>query len=83
MHMLWSILLIIGAILSLVLGLFGVLRDLIDRSPYQAPVIQEDGLAQPPRYPGTAPSAPPTDLPASTRRFACTRWPSERNSGQT
>jgi len=83
MHILSSIVLIFGAIIILVLGLVSVLRDLLERSPHQAPVI-EDGLAWPPRYEGTAPSTViPAGPPAKTQSFAGSNWPGERESGQT
>jgi hypothetical protein len=38
-----SIVLVLGAALVLVLGLVSVLRDLITRGPYNAPLIKDDG----------------------------------------
>jgi hypothetical protein len=84
MHILGSIVLILGATIILVLGLISVLRDLIERSPHQGPVIEEDGLAWPPRYQGTAPlAATPADSPANTQSFRGPNWPGEQESGQT
>jgi hypothetical protein len=39
MHIFLTIVLIFGAIVSLIAGLVGVLRDLIARGPYDAPLI--------------------------------------------
>ena len=84
MHMLSSIVLILGAILVLVLGLISVLRDLIERGPYQAPTIDVEELAWPHRIQETAPSAAiRADSTANSRRFTDTNWPGEQKSGQT
>jgi len=84
MHILSSIVLIFGAIIILVLGLVSVLRDLLERSPHQVPVIEEEGFAWPPRYQGIAPSAViPADSPAKTQSFAGSNWSGKRESGQT
>ena len=52
MHIVTAILLIIGAAAFLVWGLLQVLRDLLERGPYDAPLVeesprQEDPLAWP------------------------------------
>jgi hypothetical protein len=43
MHVVVSIVLVFGAALVLVLGLVGVLRDLLTRGPHDAPLIGDDG----------------------------------------
>jgi hypothetical protein len=85
MHILSSIVLIFGAVIILVLGLIMVLRDLIARSPYQAPIIEEGGLAWSPRYQAMAPplAVVPADSPAKAQSFTGTNWPGERERGQT
>jgi hypothetical protein len=62
MHILWSLALIVGALTILVLGLVGVVQDLLQRGPYEAPLIRNDGLSWPARYQGAAPQ------PAESRR---------------
>ena len=69
MHILTSLLLIVGALTVLVLGLVGVVPDLLERGPYEAPLIKNDRLAWPPRYQSAGRSSEPEELPAS-RRFA-------------
>ncbi len=76
MHILWSVALIVGAMTILVLGLVGVVQDLLQRGPYEAPLIRNDGLAWPARYQGAAPQQ--ADIPRNNR-FAGAPW-SERGS---
>jgi len=67
MHLIWSIALILAAIFVLLAGLVKVLDDLLERGPYQPPLLKEDGLSWPPRYRGATPaescegSQPPLD----------------------
>jgi hypothetical protein len=82
MHILSSIVLVLGAIIVLVLGLLSVLRDLIERGPYEAPLVEKDALAWPPRYQGAASSAAhPADSPAAAKSFADTTWQGEQERG--
>jgi hypothetical protein len=84
MHILSSIVLILGAIIILVLGLISVLRDLIERSPHEAPIIDEQGLAWPHRYQETVPAvATRADAPANSPSFTEGKWPGEQERGQT
>jgi hypothetical protein len=84
MHIFSSIVLTLGAIIVLILGLISVLRDLIERGPYQAPTIDDEELAWPHRIQGTAPSAAiRANSTANSRSFTDTNWPGERESGQT
>jgi hypothetical protein len=78
MHILWSLALIFGALTILVLGLVGVVHDLLQRGPYEAPLVRNDGLAWPARYQGAAPQ--PAEM-HSENRFAGTSW-SEQGSSQ-
>ena len=78
MHILWSLALIFGALAILVLGLVGVVHDLLQRGPYEAPLIRDDGLAWPARYQGVA--AQPSEM-RGENRFAGATW-SERGSSQ-
>lgn len=78
MHILWSLALIFGALTILVLGLIGVVHDLLQRGPYEAPLIRNDGLTWPTRYQGAAPQ--PTEI-RRDNRFAGATW-SERGSSQ-
>jgi hypothetical protein len=57
MQILTSILLALGAFVSLALGLASVLRDLLDRSPHDAPLVHDD--AWPRRYQGAPAQASP------------------------
>jgi hypothetical protein len=41
MHIVSAIVLTIGALAFLVLGLIGVLHDLLERGPYDAPLVEE------------------------------------------
>jgi hypothetical protein len=41
MHIVTAIVLTIGALSFLVLGLIGVLHDLLERGPYDAPLVEE------------------------------------------
>jgi hypothetical protein len=41
MHFVTAIVLAIGALAFLVLGLIGVLHDLLERGPYDAPLLEE------------------------------------------
>jgi hypothetical protein len=41
MHIVTAIVLTIGALAFLVLGLVGVLHDLLERGPYDAPLVEE------------------------------------------
>jgi hypothetical protein len=41
MHIVIAIVLTIGALVFLVLGLVGVLHDLLERGPYDAPLVEE------------------------------------------
>jgi hypothetical protein len=41
MHIVTAIVLTIGALAFLVLGLIGVLHDLLERGPYDAPLVEE------------------------------------------
>ena len=41
MHIVTAIVLIIGALAFLVLGLVRVLHDLLERGPYDAPLVEE------------------------------------------
>jgi hypothetical protein len=41
MHIVTAIFLTIGALTFLVLGLFRVLNDLLERGPYDAPLVEE------------------------------------------
>jgi hypothetical protein len=77
MHILWSLALIFGALTILVLGLVGVVHDLLQRGPYEAPVIRNDGLAWPARYQGAAPQ--PVEM-RRENRFAGTSWSAHGSS---
>jgi hypothetical protein len=57
MHIIWSLALIFGALIILVLGLVRVVYDLLQRGPYEPPLIRDDGLAWPARYQGAAPQS--------------------------
>jgi hypothetical protein len=78
MHILWSLVLIVGALSTLVMGLFGVVHDLLQRGPYEPPLIRNDDLAWPARYQGS--SYRPAQLPRETG-FAGASW-SERGSSK-
>ena len=52
MHILFSIALIVSAIVLLVTGLVRVLSDLLERSPHSVPLMEEDGFDWPRRYQG-------------------------------
>jgi len=78
MHILWSLALIVAALTILVMGLAGVVDDLLQRGPYEPPLIRDDGLAWPARYQGASPQ--PSHLQHQTR-FAGATW-SERGSSQ-
>ena len=54
MHILWSLALIVGSLTILVMGLVGVVHDLLQRGPYEPPLIRDDGLTWPARYQGTS-----------------------------
>ena len=41
MHIVTAIVLAIGALTFLLLGLIGVLHDLLERGPYDAPLVEE------------------------------------------
>jgi hypothetical protein len=58
MHLLADVLIGIGALGVLALGLFSVIRDLVERSPHEPPLIEDNGLAWPRRYQGRTPSSP-------------------------
>ena len=79
MHVFWFVALIFGVQAILVLGLVGVVHDLLQCGPYEPPLIRHDGLAWPTRYRGS----PNSNLqPArSETRFARAAW-SERGSGR-
>jgi len=70
MHILWSVALIVGALTILIMGLVGVVHDLLQRGPYEPPLIRNDGLAWPARYQGASPQ------PAQARetRFGGATW---------
>jgi len=78
MHILWSLTLIVGALTVLVMGLVGVVHDLLQRGPYEAPLIPHNDLAWPARYQGALPQA--SQMQRETR-FADGTW-SERGSSQ-
>jgi hypothetical protein len=71
MHILWSLVLIVGALTILVMGLVGVVHDLLLRGPYEAPLIRRNELAWPARYQGS--SYQPAQLPRETG-FAGASW---------
>jgi hypothetical protein len=72
MHILWSLALILGALAILVMGLVGVVHDLLQRGPYEPPLIRNDGLAWPARYQGS--SAANLQPAHSESRFAGAAW---------
>jgi hypothetical protein len=82
MHIFMSIAMILAGILILVVGLIQVLRDLLARSPHEAPLIEDDGLAWPPRYQGSTASPPASDLRGGVTGFEATAWRNERERGQ-
>jgi len=51
MHIFTGIILIIGALLFLVLGLLQVLHDLLERGPYDAPLVEESPRHENPAWP--------------------------------
>jgi len=57
MHVLWSMALILAALVVLVAGLTRVLNDLLERGPYQPPLLKDDGLSWPPSYRDATPPA--------------------------
>lgn len=73
MHVLWSLALIVAALTILVLGLVGVVHDLLERGPYEPPLIRNDALLTwPARYQGTAGS---TNQPMQgDTQFAGAAW---------
>jgi hypothetical protein len=80
MHILVSVLLIVAALTVLVLGLVGVVHDLLDRGPYETPLIKDDSLAWPPRYQRVARgSGPPAEI-VGGRQFAGNAWSADRES---
>jgi hypothetical protein len=79
MNILWALPLILSALAMLVLGLVGVVHDLLERGPYEPPLIRDDGLAWPPRYQGSSSSG--LQPARSETRFAGATW-SERGSSQ-
>jgi hypothetical protein len=79
MHTLWVLALIFGALALLVFGLVGVVHDLLERGPYEPPLIRNDGLAWPARYRGSSGSS--LQPARSETRFAGATW-SERGSSQ-
>ena len=48
MHIVTAIVLTIGALAFLVLGLLRVLQDLLERGPYDAPLVEESPRQQEP-----------------------------------
>ena len=48
MHIVTAILLTIGALAFLVLGLVRVLNDLLERGPYDAPLVEESSRQEDP-----------------------------------
>jgi hypothetical protein len=50
MHILPAIAFIIGDVIVLAVALVGVLRDLLNRGPFAAPLLEDDGPSWPPRY---------------------------------
>ena len=68
MHIILSILLTVGAFIFFVCGLASVLEDLLERSPYAAPLSQEEQRAL--RDNETATPAPSTELLANAQAFA-------------
>jgi hypothetical protein len=54
MHILSSIILILGALIVLILGLVSVLHDLLERGPYEVPLIDQnshqDGMGWSPLF---------------------------------
>lgn len=78
MHILWLLALIVGALTVLIMGLVGVVHDLLLRGPYEPPLIRNDDLAWPARYQGAAPQ--PAQLQRDTH-FAGATW-SEQGSSQ-
>jgi hypothetical protein len=47
MHIFLSIALVLGAVIILVTGFIRVLYDLLERGPYEAPLLNDDELAWP------------------------------------
>jgi hypothetical protein len=86
MHILSAMVLILGALIVLVLGLVSVLRDLLERSPYEAPLIQEDGISLPRRLQGGVLAK----QPVATNRYiggkgrtGSTPWSAEQENSRT
>ena len=78
MHIVWSLALIFSALTILVLGLVGVVHDLLQRGPYEPPLISDDRLAWPTRFQGAVPQ--PVEI-RGDNRFAGAAW-SEHGSSQ-
>jgi hypothetical protein len=51
MHIFSSLILILGALIVLVLGLASVLHDMFERGPLDSPLLQDNDLNWPQRYP--------------------------------
>jgi hypothetical protein len=81
MHILWNLILTLGALVILVLGLASVVQDLLQRGPYEPPLIRTDGLTWPARYQGAASTERQPEEVRGTTRFAGATW-SERESSQ-
>jgi hypothetical protein len=86
MHILSAMVLILGALIVLVLGLVSVLRDLLERGPYEAPLIQEDGMGWPRRLQGVVLA----NQPIATNRYiggkartGSTPWSAEQENSRT
>ena len=81
MHILWSLVLIVGALTILIMGLMGVVHDLLQRGPYEAPLIRNDGLTWPARYQGAPPQAAQS-WQAESRRdgFSGATWSEQGSS---
>jgi hypothetical protein len=63
MHIFLSIALILGAVIILVAGFIRVLHDLLERGPYEAPLLNDDELAWPRPSQEKVPPALNLDLP--------------------
>lgn len=75
MHVLAAVFMGLGAIVLLVLGLSSVLRDLLERSPHEPPLLEDDGLSWPRRYQGITET--------SSARFQAPRqWAGGHDSGR-
>lgn len=70
MHIIVSIALFCAGALALLIGLMRVLCDLIERSPHQAPLLEDDGLAWPRRCQDDATEREPPRGEAKRRGYA-------------